>query len=146
MDVRVYGCIPCICNSGCAFVCAVVGSLCHSLGRLLVTWHSCCHVKKEGSAPGLLDCLRSGLHPFVSASTGPPGLGFTLCYAILLPGRRPGFRAGFRPDSNQESLKIGPPGGLRPAGGPNFRLSLVEPAEIRPGSPISGPEPRSTIV
>ncbi len=27
-------------------------------------------------------------------------------------------RAGFRPDSNRESLKIGPPAGRRPAGGP----------------------------
>ena len=41
-----------------------------------------------------------------------------LCYAIVPVGRTSGFRAGFRPDSNRESLKIGPPAGLRPAGMP----------------------------
>jgi hypothetical protein len=29
----------------------------------------------------------------------------------VLPGRKSGFRAGFRPDSSRESLKIGPPAG-----------------------------------
>jgi hypothetical protein len=32
----------------------------------------------------------------------------TLRHAIELPGRKSGFRAGFRPDSNRKSLKIGP--------------------------------------
>ncbi len=31
----------------------------------------------------------------------------TLCYAIVLPGRKSGFRAGFRPDSTRENIKIG---------------------------------------
>ena len=30
-----------------------------------------------------------------------------LCYAILLPGRKPVFQAGFRPDSDRESFEIG---------------------------------------
>ena len=50
----------------------------------------------------------------------------TLGYALLLPGRKSGFRAGFKPDSNRESVKIGPPAGRRPAGLPMLRLSLLE--------------------
>ena len=46
-----------------------------------------------------------------------------LCYAMVLPGRKSGFRAGFRPDSSRDSFKIGPPAGRRPI-----------------GRPISGPE------
>ncbi len=38
---------------------------------------------------------------------------FTLCYAIVLPGRKTGFRAGFRPDYCRERLKICPPAGRR---------------------------------
>ncbi len=41
-----------------------------------------------------------------------------LCYAIVLPGRKPDFRAGFWPDCYRERTEIGPPAGLRPAGGP----------------------------
>ncbi len=59
----------------------------------------------------------------------------TVCYAIVLSGRKSGFRAGFRPDSSRESLKIGPP-----AGGPILRLSQLESGRIKPGSPISNPE------
>ncbi len=40
-----------------------------------------------------------------------------LCYAIVLPGRKSGFRAGCRPDSSPESIKIGPPASRRPGGG-----------------------------
>jgi len=40
----------------------------------------------------------------------------TLCFAIVPPGRKSVFRAGFRPDSDRESLKIGTPAGRRPAG------------------------------
>ena len=49
-----------------------------------------------------------------------------LCYAIGLPGRKSGFRAGFRPDSIRESLKLGPPVGLRQAGGPIFIFVRLE--------------------
>ncbi len=35
----------------------------------------------------------------------------TVCYAIVLPGRKSVFRARFQPDSNRESLKNGPPAG-----------------------------------
>ncbi len=41
-------------------------------------------------------------------------IGFALCYAIVLPGRKSGFWVGFRPDTDQESLTIGPPAGRRP--------------------------------
>ncbi len=37
----------------------------------------------------------------------------TLCYAVMLPGRKSGLRAGLRPDSSRESLKIGSPAGRR---------------------------------
>ncbi len=49
-----------------------------------------------------------------------------LCYAIMLPGRKSNFRAGFRPDSKRESVKIGPPGGLRPGGGQILMFSRLE--------------------
>jgi hypothetical protein len=60
----------------------------------------------------------------------------------MLPGRKSGFRAGFRPDSDKEDLKIGPPAGRRPAGGPIGSFPDKNPAEIQPESSISGPEAR----
>ena len=42
----------------------------------------------------------------------------TLCYAVVLPGRKLAFRAGFWPDCYRESTDIGPPAGPKPAGGP----------------------------
>ncbi len=42
----------------------------------------------------------------------------TLCYAIVIPSRKSVFRAGLWPDCYRESIEIGPPTGLRPAGGP----------------------------
>jgi hypothetical protein len=42
-----------------------------------------------------------------------------LCYAVALPGRESGFRAGFR----QGKPSLGFPAGLRPAGVPMLRLS-----------------------
>ncbi len=45
-------------------------------------------------------------------------LKYTLCYAIVLPGRKSAFRAGFWSDRYRENTDIGPPAGLRPAGGP----------------------------
>ncbi len=50
----------------------------------------------------------------------------------MFPGGKSVFRAGFRPDSNRESLRIGPPAHLRPAEGPILRLSRLK----------SGPEVR----
>ncbi len=56
-----------------------------------------------------------------AASSFPESLlGGTLLYALMLPGRKSGFGAGFRPVSSRESLQIGPPAG--------------------PGSQIIGPE------
>ncbi len=37
----------------------------------------------------------------------------TLCYAIVLPGRKSAFQAGFWPDCYRESTEIGSPAGLR---------------------------------
>jgi hypothetical protein len=45
----------------------------------------------------------------------------SLGYAIELPGRKSGFRARFLPDTRRESIQIGPPAGLRPAGGHGSR-------------------------
>ncbi len=36
----------------------------------------------------------------------------TLCYAIVLPGRKSAFRAGFWPDCYLEITEFGPPAGL----------------------------------
>ncbi len=47
----------------------------------------------------------------------------TLCYAIVLPGRKSAFRAGFWPDCYRESIAIDPSGGRRPARGPISMLS-----------------------
>ncbi len=46
----------------------------------------------------------------------------TLCYAIVLPDRKSGFRAELQQDYIREGFKIGPPAGLRPAGGPIFEV------------------------
>ncbi len=45
----------------------------------------------------------------------------------MLPGRKSAVRAGFWPDCYRERTEISPPAGSSPA-------------QIRPGSPISGPE------
>ncbi len=63
-----------------------------------------------------------------------------LCYTIVFPGRKSGFRSGCRQDSNQDSIKTGPPAGRRPAGGPIVMFSQLESNQIRPGNPICGPE------
>ncbi len=59
---------------------------------------------------------------------------------VTLPGRKSGFRAGFRPDSRRESLKIGHPAYRRPAVGLVLKFFRFEsgrnPArkpDIRPG-------------
>jgi hypothetical protein len=44
----------------------------------------------------------------------------------MLPRRKSNFRGAFRLDSNIENLKIGPPAGRRPAGGPTLKLSRLE--------------------
>jgi hypothetical protein len=71
------------------------------------------------------------------------GGGITLCYAIVLPGRSSGFRAGVRPDSFRDAG--------RPAGGPISRCSRLErnPArklDFRPGSTIVNGGEGSTFV
>ncbi len=50
---------------------------------------------------------------------------------IMFPGRKSGFRAGFRPDSNRESLEIGPPAG---EGQPERRFVYVLPSAL-PSAP-----------
>ncbi len=57
----------------------------------------------------------------------------TIGYAIALPGRKSGFRAGFRPDSSRGGLKISPPAGLRPTGGPISKLIRLK---FRPKSSV----------
>ena len=68
----------------------------------------------------------------------------TLCYAIVLPGRKSGLRAGCRLNSSRESSNNFPPTGLRPAGGPilKFPLSkivrnLARTPDFQPGSIIA---------
>ncbi len=68
----------------------------------------------------------------------------TLCQAKVLPGRKSGFRAGFRLDSNRENLKSCPPAGLRPAGGPISRLSVLDSGRNQDRKPYF--RPGSTIV
>ncbi len=67
------------------------------------------------------------LHPSVLHCTMQ--LYCTLGYAIMLPGRKSSFRAGFRPHSNRESLKAGRradvdafPIRMRPKSGPEARF------------------------
>ncbi len=59
----------------------------------------------------------------------------------MLSGWKSGFQTRFRPDSNRESLKIGPPAGRQKAGrrADFLRFPDRNPTEIRQGSPISGP-------
>ncbi len=64
--------------------------------------------------------FRKTYFVFALASMNSKSGSHTLCYAILRLGRKSGFRAEFRPDSNQENLKIGPQASLRPAGEPIF--------------------------
>jgi hypothetical protein len=65
----------------------------------------------------------------------------TLCYTVVLPGRKSDFRAGFWPDCYRERTEIS---ALRPAfGRPEGRFRFFHgssPATIRPGRPISAPE------
>jgi hypothetical protein len=58
-----------------------------------------------------------------------------VCYVIVLPSRRSGFRAGFQPDSNREGLRIGLSAGRRA----DFE---VFPTRVRPKS---GPEARFPV-
>jgi hypothetical protein len=68
----------------------------------------------------------------------------TLCYAIVLPGQKTGFRAVVLPDSCRDSFKICPPVGLGPAGGLIIRLprlasgrNLTRKPDFRPGSSVA---------
>ncbi len=48
-------------------------------------------------------CRGAASGAVAASATGP-----ILLHAIVLPGRKSGFRAGFRPGSIRESFKIGP--------------------------------------
>ncbi len=62
----------------------------------------------------------------------------TRCHAIVLPGRKAGFRARVRPpDSSRESVASGRP---RPAGGPILRLSLLGTSQNSARKPDFGPK------
>ena len=94
--------------------------------------------------PGISGFTRRSAYPGIPGYAPVYTDGYNLCYAIVLPGRKSVFRAGFRPESSRESFKIGPPGPLRPAGGPILTLSRLEsgrnPArktDFRPGSTIA---------
>jgi hypothetical protein len=67
----------------------------------------------------------------------------TLYYAIVLPGRKSVFWAGYQTDSNGESLKLGPPAGRRPAGGLILMLARLESSRHPARKPDFQPE--STI-
>ncbi len=64
----------------------------------------------------------------------------TLCYTIMIPGRKSAFRAGFWPGCHRESTEMGPPAGKagRRADFGSFPVA-VRP-KTRPGRPIYGPE------
>ncbi len=51
---------------------------------------------------------RTARHENTQPGRGLPG---SLCCAMVLPGRNPAFRAGFRPESSREGFKIGLPAG-----------------------------------
>ena len=66
------------------------------------------------AAPGARDTIPLG------GGLRPPPFGM-----VSLAGD-PAWRAGFRLDSNLDSLKIGPPAGRKPAGGLILKLSRLE--------------------
>jgi hypothetical protein len=69
-------------------------------------------LRRPGGPRGSL-CLRTRLiFSAHTVSSEPP---LALCCTIVLPGRKSGFRAGFRPDSIRNNIKVSPPAGLRPA-------------------------------
>jgi hypothetical protein len=71
---------------------------------------------------------RSPFHEIVTKHPTP-------CYAMVLPGRKTGFRAGCRPDSDLESLKIRTPAGRRPI----LQASRLESGRHPAGKPDFGP-------
>ncbi len=74
--------------------------------------------ERYGGGYGFLATPTRRGRPMLRNSACGPEIGF--------PGRKLGFRAGFRPDSNREDIRIGPPAGRRLAGGPILRLSRLE--------------------
>ncbi len=79
----------------------------------------CCVHSLLAAPPHMLERLWIQLGPFTKAHR-------TLCYAIVLPGRKSGLRAGCRSDSDRERINIGPLAGRRPAGQPMLTLSQLE--------------------
>jgi hypothetical protein len=69
------------------------------------------------------------LTSFTSAAYSPAAL--YVCYDLLIPGRKSGFRAGFWLASFQGQFKMGLPADLRPVRGPMLSFPL------RPGSNIT---------
>jgi hypothetical protein len=103
---------------------------CQGLPRLAKACQGFLHLDPKPPRSHTTKMAFHGSFPSVSSPA--------LCYALVLPGRKLGFRAGFRANSNRECFKINPPAGPRPAGGPILRLQ--NPTQILPGSPISGPD------
>jgi hypothetical protein len=125
------------------------GNLClgFDFGRLLATWARDRHEwlglgKFMHESTALLSGDRFQGH-FASILRSPKEQS-TLVYAIMLPGQKSGFRAGSRPDSNRETIKVGPPAGPLPAGVLMLSRSRLEsgrnPArkpDFRPGRNIA---------
>ena len=81
-----------------------------------VVCHVGCSIDVHVSLRVCVRDLEEHLDPaYTGGGSGGPIVSLTLCYAMVLPGRKSAFQAGFQPESNWESLTIGPPAGLRPA-------------------------------
>ena len=63
--------------------------------------------KVSANATSPAKCGREAVNLEEQSETG------TLCYAIVIPGRRAAFRAGFWPDGYRESTETYPPAGRR---------------------------------
>ncbi len=93
--------------------------------------------KSDAVGSDVVHVFGGGVRTGVSVvDTRPTGGGSarptTLCYEIMLEGRKSIFRAGFRPDSDRKVLTIGPPTGRKPAEGLILRVSKSGPEERFP--------------
>jgi hypothetical protein len=95
-----------------------------------------------GSPPRACKCKAAA-----SQASSGANIRSRLCYAMMLPSRKSGFRAGFQLDSSRGSFKIGPPIGLisgyvRASGddlGPALAGNLAR-TDQNPVQPARGPE------